>query len=210
MFTIRMPLLLCNGKHLTISPPAQFGFLRRTQDVCAACIRVFLGGGRFAIRTRLVPRPAISIRTMDTSPLVCLYSSVPCVVWRMSCAYCISTNLMKTWRRGPSICIIVTVCSAVRKTSWIQLWISKAEIRRLWWSKLHTRVFLLSSMMSAPTIDQPYYCLQACTVVQHHCKLCYCSLTAHQVKKQPSPLTSASGMDSTQQSQQASGRGPTP
>ena len=38
-------LLLGNGTHLTIYPPAQFGFLRRTQDVCAACIRVFLGGG---------------------------------------------------------------------------------------------------------------------------------------------------------------------
>ena len=52
---------------------------------------------RFAIRKRLVPRPAISIRTMDTSPLVCLYSAVSCVVWRMSCTYCISMNLMKTW-----------------------------------------------------------------------------------------------------------------
>ena len=101
---------------------------------------------------------------------------------------------MKIWCRGPSICIIVTVCSAARKISWIQLFISKAEIRGLWWSKLHTRGFLLSSMMSAPTIDPPYYCLQAYTVVQHHYKLYYCSLTAHQVKKQHSPLTSASGM----------------
>ena len=107
--------------------------------MCGQCAFAYFWG-RFAIRTRLVLRPAFSIRTMDTSPLVCLYSTVTCVVWRMSCAYCISTNLTKTWRRGPSICIIVTVGSAARKTSWIQLWISKADIRVLWWSKLHTSV----------------------------------------------------------------------
>jgi len=120
--------------------------------MCAQRALVCICGGRFAIHTRLFPRPAISIRTMDTSPMVCLYSAVPCVVWRMSCAYCMATNLMKTWRRGPSICIIVRVLTRAKHHE------SSHEFQEQKSGGFDGQNYI--PCVSAPTIDQLYYCLQ--------------------------------------------------
>ena len=137
---------------------SQCGFIRRTQDVCASSFHVFLGG-RFAIRTRLVSRPAISIRTMDTSPLACLYSALSCVVWSMSRAYCISTDLMKTWHRGPSLCIIETMfCRAQNIVDPAMNF--KGRNQGALMVKVTYQSVSSISMMSAPTIGRPYYCLQ--------------------------------------------------
>ena len=105
-----------------------------------------ISGGRLAIRTRLVPIPAISMRTGDIAGLECLYSDWPFVVYSTSCTYCRPTIFMNTCRRGPSIIIMVTVASATCSCSRIHSCISYADIRGLYGSKVHTRVLYRSSM----------------------------------------------------------------
>ena len=65
-------------------------------------------GGTFAIGTLLDPKPAVSIRTTDVSPLASRYSICLLVEWRTSYVRPSSRKFMYTCRLGLSICTINT------------------------------------------------------------------------------------------------------
>jgi len=69
-------------------------------------------GGRFAIRTLLVPRPAVSTRTIEISPLVCRYSACPPVKWSTCCSRLLSHCFIYTCLWEPSIYTIKTSLSS--------------------------------------------------------------------------------------------------
>ena len=82
----------------------------------------FTSGGRLVIRTRLVPIPVIAMLTIDSTPLWCLYSACPFVSPSRACTYALSIIFMNTCLFIPSIWIMLTVCSGIRRTCWIHSW----------------------------------------------------------------------------------------
>ena len=57
-------------------------------------------GGKFAIRIFFVPISAMSMHTIEISPLLCLYSACPHVSRSNACTHSLPTNFIYTCRSG--------------------------------------------------------------------------------------------------------------
>ena len=165
-------------------------------------------GGKFASRMRLCPIPTTISRTVEISPVVCLYTLSPLVGFRMSCMKWESVNFMKTCLRVPSIWIINTDCSVTFSPEWIHSCMSKAVRRGLEWSKQHAKVFwrsLMTGLLYRPSSEYSTwggaYSALNTTLTRDYLG----RLHQHYL---PLPLLGAN-WDSNPRSQQARGRRPT-
>jgi len=99
--------------HRNMQSPFATGYrqIRDQVSICTSVTSLYLGiivritasdtsGGRFAIRTLLIPRPVVYTRTIDISPWVCRYSTCFPIKWSTFRNRLLSRNFIYTCLLG--------------------------------------------------------------------------------------------------------------